>query len=143
MAHQKCLYLGNLKSKRDWGHAKEFVNAQWKILQQKTPDDFVIATGKNYSVKDLVNLVLKKLKIKYSWKKDKKGYEYAIALNNIGQIKKSQIIVKQEKIYFRPNEVHNLVGDYRKAKNLLKWKPKINFEQLISEMIDSDLKKII
>ena len=61
--YQKCLYLGNLKSKRDWGHAKEFVNAQWKILQQKTPDDFVIATGKNYSVKDLVNLVLKKLKI--------------------------------------------------------------------------------
>jgi GDPmannose 4,6-dehydratase len=141
--YQKCLYLGNLKSKRDWGHAKEFVNAQWKILQQRTPDDFVIATGKNYSVKDLVNLVLKKLKIRYSWKKDKKGYEYAIALNNVGQIKKSQIIVKQEKIYFRPNEVHNLVGDYRKAKNLLKWKPKINFEQLISEMIDSDLKKII
>ena len=141
--YQKCLYLGNLKSKRDWGHAKEFVNAQWKILQQKTPDDFVIATGKNYSVKDLVNLVLKKLKIRYSWKKDKKGYEYAIALNNVGQIKKSQIIVKQEKIYFRPNEVHNLVGDYRKAKNLLKWKPKINFDQLISEMIDSDLKQIV
>ena len=114
-----------------------------EILQQKNPDDFVIATGKNYSVKDLVNLVLKKLKIKYSWKKDKKGYEYAIALNNIEKIKKSQIIVKQEKIYFRPNEVHNLVGDYRKAKSLLKWKPKINFEQLISEMIDSDLKKII
>ena len=140
---QKCLYLGNLKSKRDWGHAKEFVNAQWKILQYKTPDDFVIATGKNYSVKDLVNLVLKKLNIRYLWKKDKNGYEFAIALNEIGQIKKSQIIIKQEKIYFRPNEVHNLVGDYRKAKKLLKWKPKINFEQLISEMIDSDLKKII
>ncbi len=141
--YQKCLYLGNLKSKRDWGHAKEFVNAQWKILQQKKPDDFVIATGKNYSVKDLVNLVLKKLDIKYSWKKDRNGLEYAIALNDIGRIKKSQIIVKQEKIYFRPNEVHNLVGDFRKAKKLLKWKPKINFEQLISEMIDSDLKQII
>jgi len=141
--HQKCLYLGNLKSKRDWGHAKEFVDAQWKILQYKTPDDFVIATGKNYSVKDLVNLVLKKLKIKYLWKKDKKGYEYAIAQNDIGQIKKSQTIIKQEKIYFRPNEVHNLVGDYRKAIKLLKWKPKIKFDRLISEMIDSDLKNII
>ena len=140
---QKCLYLGNLKSKRDWGHAKEFVNAQWKILQHKTPDDFVVATGKNYSVKDLVNLVLKKLNIRFIWKKDKKGLEYAMALNDIGQIKKSQIIVKQEKIYFRPNEVHNLIGDFRKAKKILNWKPMINFEQLISEMIDSDLKNII
>jgi GDPmannose 4,6-dehydratase len=87
--------------------------------------------------------VLKKLKIKYLWKKDKKGYEYAIAQNDIGQIKKSQTIIKQEKIYFRPNEVHNLVGDYRKAIKLLKWKPKIKFDRLISEMIDSDLKNII
>ena len=94
------------------------MNAQWKILQQKKPDDFVIATGKNYSVKDLVNLVLKKLKIRYLWKKDKNGLEYAVALNNIGNIKKSQVIVKQEKIYFRPNEVHNLIGDFRKAKKL-------------------------
>tara|TARA_B100001057_G_scaffold31111_1_gene28327 strand:- start:6394 stop:7452 length:1059 start_codon:yes stop_codon:yes gene_type:complete len=140
---QKCLFLGNLDSKRDWGHAKEFVLAQWKILQHKNPDDFVIATGKNYSVKDLVNLVLKKLGIKYSWKKDKKGLQYAISLNDIGQIKKSQIVVKQEKLYFRPNEVHNLVGDFSKAKKILKWKPLINFDKLISEMIDSDLKKII
>ena len=140
---QKTLFLGNLYSKRDWGHAKEFVQAQWKILQQKKPDDFVIATGKNYTVKDLVNLVLKKLNIKYSWKKDKKGYEYALALNNIGQIKKLQVIVKQEKSYFRPNEVHDLIGDYTKAKKILKWKPMIDFEQLISEMIDSDLKNMM
>ena len=113
---QKCLYLGNLNSKRDWGHAKEFVEAQWKILQQRNPDDFVIATGKNYSFKDLVNLVLKKLKIKFKWKKSKDGLEYAIAIENISNIKKSQIIVKQEKIYFRPNEVHNLVGDLEKLK---------------------------
>ena len=84
---QKILYLGNLYSKRDWGHAKEFVKAQWKILQQKKPDDFVIATGKNYSVKDLVNLVLKKLKIKYTWKKGKDGLEYAISLSDVGHIK--------------------------------------------------------
>ena len=137
---QKTLYLGNLYSKRDWGHAKEFVEAQWKILQQKKADDFVIATGKNYSVKDLVNLVLKKLNIKYSWKKDKRGLEYAIALSNVEKIKKSQVIVKQDQSYFRPNEVHDLVGDYSKAKKKLGWKPKINFDQLITEMIQSEIK---
>ena len=137
---QKTLYLGNLHSKRDWGHAKEFVEAQWKILQQKKADDFVIATGKNYSVKDLVNLVLKKLNIKYSWKRDKRDLEYAIALSNVGKIKKSQVIVKQDQSYFRPNEVHDLVGDYSKAKKKLGWKPKINFDQLISEMIQSEIK---
>ena len=139
---QKCLYLGNLNSKRDWGHAKEFVEAQWKILQNKKPDDFVIATGKNYSVKDLVKLVLKKLKIKAKWKKSKDGLEYVVATENKQSIKKSQIIVKQEKIYFRPNEVHNLKGNYSKAKKILKWKPKINFDKLISEMVESDLKLI-
>ena len=137
---QKTLYLGNLYSKRDWGHAKEFVKAQWKILQQKKPDDFVIATGKNYSVKDLVNLVLKKLKIKYAWRKDKNGLEYAISLSNVGNIKKAQVIVKQDKSYFRPNEVHNLVGNYSKAKKILKWKPLINFDALITEMIESEIK---
>jgi len=139
---QKCLYLGNLNSKRDWGHAKEFVEAQWKILQNKKPDDFVIATGKNYSVKDLVKLVLKKLKITAKWKKSKDGLEYVVATENKQSIKKSQIIVKQEKIYFRPNEVHNLKGNYSKAKKILKWKPKINFDKLISEMVESDLKLI-
>tara|TARA_B100001057_G_scaffold351792_1_gene353267 strand:+ start:832 stop:1890 length:1059 start_codon:yes stop_codon:yes gene_type:complete len=137
---QKCLFLGNLDSKRDWGHAKEFVLAQWKILQHKIPDDFVIATGKNYSVKDLVNLVLKKLDIKFFWKKDKKGLQYAISLIDIGQIKKNQIIVKQEKLYFRPNEVHDLKGDYSKARRTIKWKPNINFDQLITEMIAAELK---
>ena len=127
-------------SRRDWGHAKEFVEAQWKILQQNKPDDFVIATGKNYSVKDLVNLVLKKLRIRYSWKKDSKGLEYAVSLSNLEHIKKSQIIVKQDKSYFRPNEVHDLVGDYSKAKKNLKWKPKVSFEDLINEMIESEIK---
>jgi GDPmannose 4,6-dehydratase len=137
---QKTLFLGNLYSKRDWGHAKEFVKAQWQILQQKKADDFVIATGKNYSVKDLVNLVLKKLKIKYAWKKDKSGLEYAVSLSDEGHIKKSQVIVKQDKSYFRPNEVHDLVGDFSKAKRVLKWKPKINFDSLIKEMIESEMK---
>ena len=137
---QNCLYLGNLYSKRDWGHAKEFVEAQWKILQQKKPDNFVVATGKNYSVKDLVNLVLKKLGISCAWKKDKKGLEYAIALKAKEKIRKSQVIIQQDKLYFRPNEVHDLIGDYSKAKKVLKWKPKVDFNMLISEMIEADLK---
>ncbi len=135
---QKCLYLGNLYARRDWGHAKEFVEAQWKILQQKKPDDFVIATGKNYSVKDLVNLVLKKVGIRYIWKKDKKGFEYAVSLSDKGHIQKSQVIIKQDKTYFRPNEVHDLKGNYSKAKRILKWKPKVSFDQLITEMIKKE-----
>ncbi len=138
--HQKCLYLGNLNSKRDWGHAKEFVLAQWKILQHKTPDDFVIATGKNYSVKDLVNLVLKKLNIKCIWKRHQNGLEYAISMSDQGHIKKSQIVIKQDMRYFRPNEVHDLKGDYSKARRVIKWKPKINFDQLIDEMITQEMK---
>ena len=138
--HQKCLYLGNLNSKWDWGHAKEFVLAQWKILQHKTPDDFVIATGKNYSVKDLVNLVLKKLNIKCIWKRHQNGLEYAISMSDQGHIKKSQIVIKQDMRYFRPNEVHDLKGDYSKARRVIKWKPKINFDQLIDEMITQEMK---
>jgi GDPmannose 4,6-dehydratase len=138
---QECLYVGNLYSKRDWGHAKEFVNAQWKILQHKKPDDFVIATGKNYSVKDLINTVSKCLGIKVIWKKDKKGLEFAISNINKEHIKKNQMIIKQDPIYFRPNEVHNLIGNYNKAQKLLNWQPKINFNELISEMVRSDLAK--
>ena len=82
------------------------------------------------------------MKIKFKWKKSKDGLEHAIAIENISNIKKSQIIVKQEKIYFRPNEVHNLIGDYSKARKILNWKPRINFDELITEMIESDLKLI-
>ena len=111
-------------------------------ITTKNADDFVIATGKNYTVKDLVNLVLKKLNIKFKWKKFKDGLEYVVATEKLENIKKSQIILKQDKIYFRPNEVHNLIGDFSKAKRILNWKPKINFEKLISEMIESELKLI-
>ena len=80
------------------------------------------------------------MKIKYAWKKDKSGLEYAVSLSDVGHIKKSQVIVKQDKSYFRPNEVHDLVGDFSKAKRVLKWKPKINFDSLIKEMIESEMK---
>ena len=80
------------------------------------------------------------MKIKYTWKKGKDGLEYAISLSDVGHIKKSQVIVKQDKLYFRPNEVHDLIGNYSKAKKILKWKPLINFDALITEMIDSEIK---
>jgi GDPmannose 4,6-dehydratase len=121
------LYLGNLYAKRDWGHAKDYVEAMWKILQQKKPDDFVIATGKQFTVKQFVNLVCKELKIKIFW--EGKG------LNEKAYDDKGKIIIATDKKYFRPAEVDNLLGDSTKARKLLKWKPKFNIKDLIKDMI--------
>jgi GDPmannose 4,6-dehydratase len=128
---QKTLYLGNLNAKRDWGHAKDYVEAQWLMLQQSQPEDFVIATGKQYSVRDFINIAAKYLEMKISWSgKD---------LNEVGSTEGKDII-KVDSRYFRPTEVENLLGDASKAKNKLKWSPKITFEQLVKEMIEEDLK---
>ena len=113
---QKKLYLGNLYSKRDWGHAEDYVEAMWKILQYKKPDDFVICTGKQYSIKQFVNMVCKKLNISLYWKG--KG------INEKGYDKNNNIIIECKKKYFRPSEVDNLLGDFSKAKKYLNWKPK-------------------
>ncbi|MDC3395817.1 GDP-mannose 4,6-dehydratase [Candidatus Pelagibacter sp.] len=128
---QKTLYLGNLNSKRDWGHAKDYVEVQWLMLQQKKPEDFVIATGKQYSVRDFVNLAAKNLNMKIKWK-GKNESEIGIHDN--------KEIIKVDNSYYRPTEVESLLGDSRKAKKKLKWKPKISFEELVKEMIESDLK---
>jgi GDPmannose 4,6-dehydratase len=120
------LYIGNLYAKRDWGHAKEYVEMQYLMLQNKKPIDYVISTGKNYSVKHFINLVAKKLKMKIRWTGkglNEKGY-----LDN-----KLNILV--DKKYFRPSEVNSLLGDSSKAARELKWKPKITIHQLIDEMI--------
>ncbi len=131
---QKTLYLGNMYSKRDWGHARDYVQAMWSMLQQKKPEDFVIATGKQTTVKNFVNLVAKQLKIKLSWKgKDIK--EKAIDQNG-------KIIVACDKAYYRPLEVNNLLGDSKKARKKLKWNPKINLNNLISEMIEYEMNNI-
>ncbi len=128
---QKDLFLGNLNALRDWGHAKDFVEAQWLMLQQKNPEDFVIATGKQYSVRDFINEASKNLGIKIDWRgKD---------LNEIGSFNGKDII-KVDPRYFRPTEVETLLGDASKAKEKLNWVPKISFEQLVKEMIHSDLK---
>ena len=131
---QKKLFLGNLYAKRDWGHAKDYCIAMWKILQHKKPDDFIIATGKQYSIKQFVNIVAKKLKMKITWKG--KG------LNEKGYNDKNEAIIECDKNYFRPLDVNTLLGDASKAKKELNWKSKININMLIDEMIESELKHI-
>ena len=131
LGFQKDLYLGNLNAKRDWGHAKDFVEAQWLMLQQKKPEDFVIATGKQYSIRDFINLASKNLDMKIDWKGKN--------LDEVGSFNGKDII-KVDPRYFRPAEVEDLLGDSSKAKEKLNWVPKISFEQLVKEMIDEDLK---
>ncbi len=129
---QKKILIGNLNAKRDWGHAKDYVEAQWLILQQKKPGDYVIATGKNYSVKDFINMCAKVLCMKITWKgigNKAKGYD-----------EKGNCIIQSDKKYFRPVEVDKLLGSAKKAQKILKWKPKINFKELVHEMIEHDLK---
>ena len=128
---QKNLYLGNLSAKRDWGHAKDFVEAQWLILQQQKPEDFVIATNKQYSVKDFINEVSKNLDMKIEWKG--KNFDEVGSFNG-------KDIIKIDPKYFRPTEVETLLGDASKAKEKLNWEPKISFQQLVKEMVDEDFK---
>ncbi|MDC0896168.1 GDP-mannose 4,6-dehydratase [Candidatus Pelagibacter sp.] len=129
---QKKLFIGNLNAKRDWGHAEDYVEAMWKILQYKKPDDFVICTGKQFSIKEFINLVSKALEMKITWK-GKGIKEKAYDKNN-------NCIIECSKKYFRPTEVDTLKGDASKAKRLLKWKPKHNIHTLINDMISYELK---
>jgi GDPmannose 4,6-dehydratase len=129
---QECLYLGNINALRDWGHAKDYVEMQWLMLQQETPEDYVIATGKQYSVRDLVYIAAAELGIHISWKGkgiDEKGYD------DLGRC-----IVAVDPRYFRPTEVESLLGDPSKAKAKLGWVPKITFAEMVSEMVQEDLK---
>ena len=132
---QKILYIGNINAKRDWGHAEDYVEAMWKMLQKNKPDDYVIATGKQYSVKQFINFTAKKLGINLQWKK--KG-KLSFALNK----KNNQIIVKQDEKYFRAAEVDDLLGNSSKARKLLKWKPKRDINKLIDEMIFEEFKNL-
>ena len=129
---QKKLYLGNLGSKRDWGHARDYCEAMWRMLQQKKADDYVIATGNQYSVKQFVIKTSKKLNMKIIWKG--KG------LNEKGFNEKGYPIIECDKSYFRPLDVNTLLGDAKKARKILKWKPIENINTLIDEMIQSEMK---
>jgi GDPmannose 4,6-dehydratase len=129
---QDCLYLGNLDSLRDWGHARDYVEAMWLMLQQPQPEDFVIATGEQHSVREFVDVAARKLGLRIEW--SGKG-EREKAVNEDGQI-----VVAVDPRYFRPAEVETLLGDPSKAKAKLGWFAKVSFEQLVEEMVTADLK---
>ena len=134
LGKQKKLFLGNLNAKRDWGHAKDYVEAMWKMLQQKKPTDFVIATGEQYSVKKFIELSLIELNMKFKWKGN--GIKTkCLNENNIA-------FIECDKEYYRPLEVDSLLGDSSKAKKILNWKPKVKIKTLIRDMINQELKMI-
>lgn len=128
---QKKLYLGNLKAKRDWGHARDYVEGMWKILQQKKPDDYVLATGKQYSVKEFCSLALKELGIKFYWKGSGVKEKCIDA--------SGKILIECDPTYYRPLEVDTLLGDSSKARKKLNWKPKTNLKDLVKEMVEAEL----
>jgi GDPmannose 4,6-dehydratase len=129
---QDCVYLGNLDAKRDWGHAQDYVEMQWLMLQQDEPEDFVIASGEQHSVRDFVDAAAKELGMEIRWEglgKEEKGYDA-----------EGKCIVAVDPRYFRPTEVETLLGDATKAKEKLSWTPRITFKELVAEMVREDLK---
>lgn len=138
---QDCLYLGNMNALRDWGHAKDYVEMQWLMLQQEKPDDFVIASGEQYSVRDFVNAAAKELDMVIEWQGeslDEKGVW--VNASDFHADQTESCIVRVDPRYFRPTEVETLLGDASKAKEKLGWEPKISFEDLVSEMVREDLR---
>ena len=129
---EKILYLGNLNALRDWGHAKDYVEMQWMMLQQKKPEDFVIATGQQESVRKFVELTA----VELGWQ----GIKWeGVGIDEVGRrMDNGEVVIKIDKNYFRPSEVETLLGDASKAREKLGWEPKINLKQLISEMVKSD-----
>ena len=134
LGSKDTLFLGNINSQRDWGHAKDYIEIQWRILQQKKPEDYIVATGKTYTVKHFINVAGKILNLDIKWS--------GSGLNEVGYLlknNKKQIIIRIDEKYFRPNEVDYLKGDARKAYKKLKFKPKYTFLQLVKDMIKNDL----
>jgi GDPmannose 4,6-dehydratase len=139
---QDCLYLGNLDAKRDWGHAKDYVEMQWLMLQQEHPEDYVIATGSEYSVRELVNAAAAELGMRLRWKGSGTNEEGIVALVDDAPRSRALVgrtIVKVDPRYFRPTEVDSLLGDATKAHEKLGWKPKISFHEMMREMVRKDL----
>ena len=150
---QDCLYLGNLNARRDWGHARDYVEMQWLMLQQEKPDDFVIATGRQFSVRDFVNAAAAELGVSLRWQGvgvDEAGTVAAVdesrlqhvAGNRSGlqnHLKTGDVVVRVDPHYYRPTEVETLLGLPAKAKEKLGWEPKISFEDMVAEMAREDL----
>ncbi|MBK1721622.1 GDP-mannose 4,6-dehydratase [Thiocystis violacea] len=129
---QECLYLGNLDAKRDWGHARDYVEMQWLMLQQERPEDFVIATGRQYSVRDFVDAAARELGMTITWS--------GAGVDESGSDADGRVIVRVDPRYFRPTEVETLLGDPTKAREKLGWVPRTSFEELVCEMVREDLK---
>ena len=161
---QECLYLGNLNSKRDWGHAKDYVEAMWLILQQRVPEDYVIATGITTCIRDFVKMAFEEVGIRIRFEgdgEDEVGIVEQVDKNkfhdtltkasktnldktpSIPFISKGKVVVRIDPQYYRPTEVDVLIGDPSKAMNKLGWKPKYSLSQMTSEMVNSDLSKVI
>ena len=138
---EDCLYMGNIDALRDWGHAKDYVRMQWMMLQQDEPHDFVIATGKQFTVREFINWSAKALGIKLEFRGsgiDEVGTVVAIAGDMAPSVKVGQDIVKIDERYFRPAEVETLLGDPTKAKEMLGWEPEITVHDMCAEMIEAD-----
>ena len=147
---QDCLFLGNLNARRDWGHARDFVEAQWRMLQLPKPEDFVIATGEQHSVREFVDTAAAELGMKLRWQgrggkevgilNSAPGTQHSALSTQHSALKKGSVIVAVDPRYFRPTEVDALLGDASKARKKLGWKPKVNFQQLVAEMAQEDFK---
>lgn len=137
---QETLFLGNLNAKRDWGHAKDFVEAQWLILQHNEPLDLVIATGVQYSIKQFVNEVAKVMGMELDW--EGQGHQEKAYWRNKPIGAPNEPVIAVDSKYFRPSEVDTLLGDASKANSILGWKPKISFETLVKEMAEADLRDV-
>jgi len=138
-----CLYLGNLDARRDWGHARDYVRAMWLMLQQPTPEDFVIATGEQHSVREFVTAAARELGIELAWEgrdADEVGRVVKSAAGREGAPGPGQIVVRIDRRYFRPAEVDTLLGDATKARQKLGWTPEVRFAELVAEMVREDLR---
>lgn len=130
LGRQDCLYMGNLNAKRDWGHARDFVEMQWLMLQQQQPEDFVIATGVQYSVRQFIEIAAEELGISIGWSGE--------GVDEVGRDQAGKVVVRVDPRYFRPTEVETLLGDASKAREKLGWEPRISFRELVAEMVRED-----
>ncbi len=140
---QHCLYLGNLDARRDWGHARDYVEMQWLMLQQDRPEDFVIATGEQYTVRQFVDAAAAELGLRLQWQgsgMEERGVVDAVAERGDTPLRPGQCIVRVDPRYFRPTEVETLLGDASKAREKLGWSPRVRFPELVAEMMREDLK---
>jgi GDPmannose 4,6-dehydratase len=139
---EDCIYLGNMDARRDWGHARDFVEAQWLMLQQDEPEDLVIATGEQHSVRDFVNSSAAHMGIEIEWRGEAEE-EHAIVTRehqDFTGIRVGDVIVRVDRRYYRPAEVETLLGDATRARTKLGWRPRISFDEMVQEMVETDLR---